>query len=463
MHMNVQTVSYTTASGPVAVAIGDVNNDSYLDLAVTNKNISSVSIFLGSSAGTFSLDKSYSVGKAPHSIAIADLNNDDYPDIVTANWGDDTVSILIRNADGTFSIDTYPVGENPISIAIGDLNKDGRLDIVTANYDGNSVSVLYNTGLGFVSSIKFQHSVGRSPHSVVIEDLNRDGNLDIITANSYDNSVLVLWGNDDNIFSTAKNSTYSVGARPFSVVISDVNKDGRLDIITANFKNNSVSVLIGGPDDSFSQSQGSPYAVGAGSYSVAVADLNKDGYLDLVTANENYDSISVLLGNAARTFSTAPNSPYSVGDRPVAVAIADFNSDGNLDLAAVNFGSNSISIIYGTVDGPFSQSLGNFLYEKQAPYRYAMQATVITIAAIVVPTVICLLKKIVTLTSDMRQLKARVDTADARLDGAALERKLPPESETQGYKNHPAVDDVKEQDKAPVGVVHEDDGGVAPA
>jgi hypothetical protein len=354
MHMNVQTVSYTTASGPVAVAIGDVNNDDYLDIAVANQNNNSVSIFLGSSAGTFSLDKSYSVGKGPISIATTDLNKDGRLDIVTANYDDDSVSVLIRNADGTFSIDKYPVGKNPMSIAIGDLNKDNRLDIVVANYVGNSVSVLYNTGLGFVSSIKSQHSVGRRPHSVAIEDLNNDGHLDIVTANDSDNSVSVLCGNADETFSTAKNSTYSVGARPFSVVISDVNKDGRLDIVTANFKDNSVSVLIGGPDGSFSQLQGSPYPVGEGSRSIAIADVNKDGLLDIVTANNWNDSVSVLLGNSAGTFSEAPRSPYPVGEHPIAVAIADVNKDGNLDMVTANVKSDSISVIYGTVDGPFS-------------------------------------------------------------------------------------------------------------
>jgi hypothetical protein len=239
---------------------------------------------------------------------------------------------------------------------------------------------------------------------------------------------------------------YATGAAtgPYTVAIEDLNKDGYLDIVTSNYEDNSVSVLLGNSAGTFSPSPNSPYSVAKGPLTVKIADLNKDGYLDLVTANRDDNSVSVLLGNSAGAFLPSPKSPYSVGSKPFSVTISDLNGDGNLDIVTNNYGSNSVSILFGTTNGPFSQSIDGLLDQKIDPYKDesinasggwslpslqpAIQAAFFTVGL----SMLYLLKQQVdALTASSRQL---IQQLNARLDaGAELEKKASPDSELPPY------------------------------
>ncbi len=179
---------------------------------------------------------------------------------------------------------------------MGDVNGDGRLDVLTANgyFGSNSgdVSVVLGNGDGtFQAQQRF--AVGGSPTSVAVADVNGDGRLDLVTADGsyYSGGVSVLLGNGDGTFQAEQR--FAVGAGPSSVAVADVNGDRRLDVLTANSYTNDVSVLLGAGDGTF---QAQPrFAVGAGPLSVAVGDVNEDGWLDVVTTNLYSDNVSVLL------------------------------------------------------------------------------------------------------------------------------------------------------------------------
>jgi hypothetical protein len=122
------------------------------------------------------------------------------PDILTTNYGASAVSVLLGNGDGSFqSQQTFSVGMGPDSVAVADVNGDGRPDLITANYGSHSVSVLLGNGGTFLPD-PFSSpglppgtfAVGSSPESVSLADVNGDGRLDLITANSRDNTVSVL-------------------------------------------------------------------------------------------------------------------------------------------------------------------------------------------------------------------------------------------------------------------------------
>src|SRR5207249_1675711 len=140
--------------------------------------------------------------------------------------------------------------------------------------------------------------------------------------------VEVVLGKGDGTFTAASGSPVAVGTGPAFVALGDVNGDGKLDLVTANFQSNNVTVLLGNGSGTFTAAGGSPVAVGLAPYTVAVGDVNGDGKLDLVTANEGSNTVTVLLGNGDGTFTVAAGSPVAVGSFPYSVTVGDVNGDG---------------------------------------------------------------------------------------------------------------------------------------
>ncbi|HKI37278.1 MAG TPA: VCBS repeat-containing protein [Gemmataceae bacterium] len=355
--------TYNVGSFPHSVAVGDLNNDGNLDIvtanlfgSTANEFDGSVSVLLGQGDGTFLPAATYDVGNEPYSVAVGDFSHDGNLDIVTANLVDSTVSVLLGQGDGTFlPAATYNVGSDPESVAVGNFSHDGNLDIVTANYVDSTASVLLGRGDGTFLSAP-TNNVGNGAEAVAEGDFSHDGNLDIVTANSGDNTVSVLLGRGDGTFLPA--ATYNVGNGPDSVAVGDFSHDGNLDIVTANQFDNTVSVLLGRGDGTFLPAV--TYNVGSSPSSVAVADFNNDGNLDIVTANLDFDpstdtygvgTVSVLLGVGDGTF--LPAATYDVGSYPDAIAVGDFNHDGNPDIVTANSDDETVSVLLGRGDGTF--------------------------------------------------------------------------------------------------------------
>jgi hypothetical protein len=143
--------------------------------------------------------------------------------------------------------------------------------------------------------------------------------------------------------------TYPVGGTPISVAVGDLDSNGITDVVTANRDNNSVSVLLGNGDGTL-RTVGS-FSVTGGPDSVALGDFNGDGKLDVTVANQFNNTVSVLLGNGDGTLQAALS--FAVGSSPAAVAVGDFNGDGKWDLAAANFTNNTVSVLAGNGDGTF--------------------------------------------------------------------------------------------------------------
>jgi Ca2+-binding RTX toxin-like protein len=142
------------------------------------------------------------------------------------------------------------------------------------------------------------------------------------------------------------------------VAVADLNNDGNLDLVTANLGPDTVSLLGGSGAGGFSPFPGAAPAVGLGAgadpTSVAVADLNNDGNQDWVTANFSPDTVSVLIGNGGGGFSSVPVVTLGAGADPTSVAVADLNADGKQDLATANRGADTVSVLLGIGGGGFS-------------------------------------------------------------------------------------------------------------
>ncbi len=150
-----------------------------------------------------------------------------------------------------------------------------------------------------------------------------------------------------------KQSYYATGGS-YSLAVADINRDGKLDLAIANWGGNTVSILLGNGDGTFQPHV--DYATDVQPISVALGDFNGDGKPDLATANYISNTVSILLGNGDGTFQ--PHVDYATGAGGLggytnSVATGDFNDDGRLDLATANLYANTVSILLGNGDGTF--------------------------------------------------------------------------------------------------------------
>ena len=385
----------------VSVAVGYFNRDRKLDLVAANQCQSigscngNVGVLLGNGDGTFQAAQSYaSGGYTAVSVATGDFNADGKTDLVvanqcetSANCNNGNAGVLLGNGDGTFQTAKNYVsgGNNTSGLTVSDLSEDGRTDLVLANQcqaAGNcgvgSVSVLMGNGDGTFQSAQSYISDGVLAQSVGIGDWNGDMKPDLAivnqcqSASACNGTVTILLGDGDGTFQ-APPSYASGGYDADSVAVGDLNNDGKPDLVVANLcqasncsQRNSgyLSVLLGNGDGTFQPPQ--EYATGGfGASSVAIADFNGDGNPDVVVANQcstttckSGGSVSILLGNGNGTLQAARNHS-SGGYTALSIAIADFNKDGNLDLAVANQCKDSscqngaVSVLLGNGNGTF--------------------------------------------------------------------------------------------------------------
>ncbi|WP_196292754.1 T9SS type A sorting domain-containing protein [Hymenobacter ruricola] len=353
------TFSTGVGSLPRAIAVADVNGDGNPDLLTANNGKSTASVLLGTGTGTFGTASTFSTGtfSEPRGIAVADVNGDGKPDLLTANIGSNTVGVLLGTGTGSFgAVTTFGTGSQPCGIAVADVNGDGQPDIITANNGDDTVAVLLGTGTGtFGPFTAFGTGSGSTPYGVAVADVNGDGNPDLLTANSDTNKAGVLLGTGTGSFGSVR--TYSAGPNsiPFDIAVGDVNNDGKLDLLTANAGSDTVGMLLGTGTGTFGPVTALSTGSGSEPWGVVAADVDGDGRLDLLTANNSAYTTGVLLNTtpvlATRTFLPVTNT--SSGNSPRGVAVADVNGDGKLDLLTANYGNSTAGVLLGTGTGSF--------------------------------------------------------------------------------------------------------------
>ena len=353
-------VTFSNASGspislevPDYVVVGDFRGQGMPDLAV-GQNGPQVYIYLANGDGTFTQAPSSPViiPSAPWNnipnplsvfLATGDFNNSGKLSLAVANLEQANVPILLGNGDGTFTIPTsfvYSGGEYANTLAVGDFLGSGNLDLAVANSpSGLPIDIVLGCGDGAFNQgpVSANGNVA-SAYMPAIGDFNGDGKLDIaVTGGGYGlstvNVVTILLGNGDGTFRLAQNSTFATEIDPWAIVTADFNGDGKLDLAITNYYSNSLTILLGNGDGTFTAAPGSPIAIGGSPYALAAADFNSDGKIDLVVPNQTDNTLAILLGNGDGTFTPAASSPFALGAAASSIAVADFNSSGRLGVA----------------------------------------------------------------------------------------------------------------------------------
>jgi FG-GAP-like repeat len=378
---------FVTPSIPVnhrtgSLVFGDLNNDQRPDLIVANPDIDGISVLLNTTPPraidpAFAVLPALAAGDAPTAIAVGDLNNDQEPDLAIVNSVSKDVSVLInitpRGASTPLfaSQQRFPVGGLPNSVAIGDVNSDGWPDLVIGSaHPDNQVRVLLNESATSSPTMQFSNpqivAAGDNLSSIMLSDLNDDGRLDVVVG--YFDRVGVLLNSTMATTSAMTFGTqqfFPTNPYVFNVAVGDVDGDQRLDLAVQSGSAGTVSVLRNqmAPGDlvpSFAAAESFLVVIpNRDVTAVAMGDINDDHRLDLVATA---DGVSVLLNTslpnaAALSFTTAEF--FAAGGFPDTALVSDLNGDQRPDVAILNGETYDVSILVNTTTA--GESLPEFV------------------------------------------------------------------------------------------------------
>ncbi len=344
---------------PRSLTITDFDGDQNPDLAVVLSNLDEISILAGIGDGTFQFPLNVAVSQGPVFMKATDFNGDQIPDLVIAHsnqfGGVNNMSILVGIGDGSFQSPTsYALNGSPTMLDVGDFNGDGFRDVVTCQpflsfSSGSNISEFFGKGDGtFQSAAKININ---APISVAVVDFDGNGILDFaVESGSFPLVLSIFMGNGDGTFRAGTSVSLNFSSSVSPPVAGDFNNDSIPDLAAAG--SSIIAVLLGNGDGTFQAPR--IFNTNFTPSSQAVADFNSDGNLDLVAGGSSFGpgTVVVLLGNGNGTFQ-APKS-FTTVNTISALTTGEFNGDGRPDLVTVSPNTNSVSVFLGNGDGAFS-------------------------------------------------------------------------------------------------------------
>jgi hypothetical protein len=338
---------------PAGLAAGDLDRDGRPDLAVALGGTSEIAVLLGDGRGRFSPAPGgpLPVASAPHLVEIGDVDGDGNPDLVATAHDSHGVFVWLGDGKGRFRSragSPYPAlsegKPHNHGLALADLDRDGDLDVLSTDDTAHVVAVLLGDGRGaFVPAPLSPFPVGRQPYPPALGDLDRDGRLDLVTPDVEDGTLSVLLGDARRGFRAAAGSPIAVTARPYFVALGDLDGDGALDVVASHDDVSLVTLLLGDGRGGFRPAAGSPLAGGRRAGRAVIHDVDRDGRNDLVLGSG--EGVIVRLGDGRGGLAPATGSPFPVGRGSWSVVVGDFDSDGKPDLATADVESGTVSVL----------------------------------------------------------------------------------------------------------------------
>ncbi|MHC4942867.1 MAG: FG-GAP repeat domain-containing protein [Planctomycetota bacterium] len=329
--------------GSHEILFADLNRDNHLDLIGSGGPW--VFVRLGHGDGSFGATQEFKTSAESAQIVVADLSNDGLVDLAVANEKRERVHVLRGKGDGTFhpSQSLNVLGESPRTVAAGDFNNDQTPDLAFAVFQEDYVALLINTGSGFFEpAVKV--STFPNPRAVDTGDFNEDQLTDLVVSSG--GGLQVHPGDGQGGFGPIVN--IPLGSVNPSIVVADFNEDGHQDL-GAPSGSGWIALALGKGDGTFE----SPnfFSLGDSPFGVTAGDWNKDGELDLAAVDFAFDGLTILLGRGDGNF--APH--HRTDPWPVDVNLVDLDGDGVLDLVTANETDDSVSVLPGLGNGWFDQ------------------------------------------------------------------------------------------------------------
>ena len=391
--------------GPVVDGVGqlvvaDLTDDGVADVVFSLPRQKVVAVLIGTGNGGFMPQAEYGVGDNPVGLEVGEVDGAGGLDVVVLDLASDEVSTLLNNGNGIFlAAANLPVGADATKVLVlEDLTADGLADLVVGT--GDTALVFHNREAGGFTSGQLLASharrllaleagdvdgdgdvdlaarfaepameiqffmnpgngdfnrghpidVGTNATSMVVEDLNGDAAGDLVMIGVTVKEVAILWNlQDEARLAMSPPEAYGTEGRPHTADLADVDGDGDLDVVTGNNNDNTISVLFNRGDGSYVPRL-DPFPLQ--SFSLVLTDLDNDGDADIVSVNA-INSLHTFFNDGKGRF--APASYYDVGHVAFHATAADLDGDGDRDAISTNRGSGSVTVLFNQGDGVFSE------------------------------------------------------------------------------------------------------------
>jgi len=354
------TAGVSSFTQPRRIGLMDLDQDGSDDLVILHNGVDGVVAHIGS--GSLSFPSSLAIdlpsGSDADRLAAADFDNDGDLDLVVVSSTVIGQELYYLEGQQVPVLDAFSQSKSirqtwnqePERIATGDFNRDGLLDYVLVSDGGERIAVFLQDAGGGSFTKGLDSSLGEKGHDVAVADVDRDGDLDLVASRSNSNHGLRIYkGDGTGAFGGGINRATSALDQD-RLVLGDTNRDGIVDALGASQSSFSVQTFRGDGTDFGAGLVGDQTAIGDKPLVLVLADFNTDGILDLATVRDDKEvHIYPGLGNYAYGVAVTVNLNGAMG-APTGIMAGDLDDDGAQDLVVI-CDNNNMEIFKGDGSG----------------------------------------------------------------------------------------------------------------